>query len=204
MPFRRKKRMCRGRLGLICLASGASSRFGADKLAAPWQGRPLGEAALRLLETPPFCPRVLVSDRPFLLKNVPEGCIAQKNPSPALGQAYSLRLGLSAMPGDVLGALIFMADQPLLQGACLQALADAFLKDPSKIVAAAANGVQKSPVVFPARFFRELTALQGDEGGRKVICRHREALCLVETDPAQLFDVDTKEDLALLEELAEK
>ena len=66
------------------------------------------------------------------------------------------------------------------------------------IVGAAHNGHRGNPCLFPARFFPELCALEGDRGGSSVIRRHEDALRLVEAAEPELFDCDTKQALEIL------
>ena len=60
------------------------------------------------------------------------------------------------------------------------------------------GGVRGNPCIFPARFFPELMALEGDHGGSAVIRRHEDALTLFEVSPDELRDVDTPMALAAL------
>ena len=62
------------------------------------------------------------------------------------------------------------------------------------------NGIRGNPCLFPARFFPELRALQGDCGGSAVIRRHEDALLLYEVPAGQLTDVDTRDALTALTE----
>ena len=53
--------------------------------------------------------------------------------------------------------------------------------------------------LFPAGFFPELRALDGDRGGRRVISAHPEALYAVPVPAEELTDTDRPEDLERLE-----
>ena len=68
------------------------------------------------------------------------------------------------------------------------------------IVALGHNGARGNPCLFPARFFPELLALEGDIGGSAVIRKHLDALLLFESPEAELRDVDTKAALAAIRE----
>ena len=70
--------------------------------------------------------------------------------------------------------------------------------DPGCIVGAAHNGHRGNPCLFPARFFPELCALEGDRGGSSVIRRHEDALRLAEAAEPELSDCDTKQALEIL------
>ena len=68
-----------------------------------------------------------------------------------------------------------------------------------RIAALGHGGIRGNPCLFPARFFPELLALEGDQGGGAVIRRHPEALLLLETAAEELRDVDTQAALAELD-----
>ena len=54
-------------------------------------------------------------------------------------------------------------------------------------------------MLFPQKFFSELTALPTGEGGGYVIRNHPEEVSAVEADSYELVDVDTPEDLKTVE-----
>ena len=91
-----------------------------------------------------------------------------------------------------------VADQPLLRRESVRAEVEFFRRHPDRIVAMGHGGVRGNPCIFPARFFPELTALEGDRGGSAVIHRHEDALTLFEISPDELRDVDTPMALAAL------
>ncbi|MBB3193014.1 nucleotidyltransferase family protein [Roseateles terrae] len=112
-------------------------------------------------------------------------------PAP-VGMGHSIAAGVAAT-GDAQGWLIVPADMPLLQTSTLLAVARALEHDP--IAYAQYDGQRGHPVGFSAELFSELTALQGDEGARKLLARFP-AQAVDVNDPGVLVDVDTVEDLA--------
>ena len=76
-----------------------------------------------------------------------------------------------------------------------------FRARPDCIAALSHGGVRGNPCVFPARFFPELLALEGDRGGSAVIKSHPDALRLFEAPARELLDVDTPEALRALGEM---
>ena len=74
------------------------------------------------------------------------------------------------------------------------------MREPGCIVGAAHNGVRGNPCIFPKKFFPELLALSGDQGGSRVIRQHEDSLRLVEIPPEELYDCDTKFALDKLKE----
>jgi molybdenum cofactor cytidylyltransferase len=117
------------------------------------------------------------------------------NPAYAEGLGSSVRAGLAALPAEAAAAMFLLADQPFVT----VGLIDELLRHSTteNIVAAAVDGLRSNPTVFGRGWFPELLQTKGDEGGRRIIGAHPEALVLVETD-ADLRDVDTPQDLAAL------
>lgn len=114
-------------------------------------------------------------------------------PAP-LGMGHSISAGVAAT-GDAPGWLILPADMPMVRASTLAAVAQALERDP--IAYAQHRGRRGHPVGFSSELFSELTALQGDEGARKLLARYPAQAVEVD-DPGVLIDVDTVEDLARL------
>ncbi|TMC25045.1 MAG: nucleotidyltransferase family protein, partial [Chloroflexi bacterium] len=91
-------------------------------------------------------------------------------------------------------ALIMLGDQPLITAQVIDALISARRTSGRRIVAALYGGKRGNPTLFAASLFGELMEVTGDEGGRRVLERHREEVESVELgDAAASFDVDTWE-----------
>ncbi len=106
------------------------------------------------------------------------------------GISSSIRLALSHSCGDY--AAFFVADQPELTLNTVQSLLEGFFVSGKGLGCVSGNGKCGNPCVFSRRYFSELSALQGDRGGKAVIRRHPEDLFLWEVeDPSELEDVDT-------------
>ena len=98
--------------------------------------------------------------------------------------------------------LFLVCDQPRLRQASVRRILEAGAAHPEKIVAPqGADGRLGNPCLFPAAFFPELAALEGDCGGKRVIRAHPEALFTVPLPEEELFDTDTKEELSRLKEI---
>lgn len=187
-------------LGCVVLAAGRSERFGAPKLAAELGGKTLLRRALEAVPPDAFSAVRVVVSRPDAAALAEEfGFCAVLNPHPERGQSSSVRLGLEELTGCA-GVLFLVADQPLLRRDTVARLVRVFQSDPSALVCAAHGGVRGNPCLFPARFFPELLALEGDVGGGVVIRRHPDAVRLVEVPARELTDVDTPAQLSALEQ----
>ena len=177
----------------IVLAAGRSSRMGAHKLLLPLGGKPLVgyavNAALASRAHPVLV--VLGYEAEQVRAALPHGAYRTiVNSRYAEGMATSLRAGTAAVPMEAAGAIVLLADQPLLRPEHVNRLVAEVETAPEAIVAASYDGQRGNPVYFPRMLFGELLAVEGDEGGRSVIARHQERLLLVELELEAAVDVD--------------
>lgn len=186
---------------LIYLAAGASRRFGADKLLAEYDGKPLFLHGLQTLAA--ACAGrwdadlTVVTNTPAVAEAARAlGARVAASPHSLQGQSYSIRAGLGAVgplgAGDFL--LFAVADQPGLRGETVERFLD--LARPGTWAATAACGDRVgNPGLFCAALASALYDLQGDKGGRAVLNRYPERLLRVECEPGELRDIDTPADL---------
>ena len=185
-------------IGCLIMAAGNASRFGENKLTASFAGKSLFSLALAAIPADTFARVTVVSQYPALLQEAEQaGFRAIRNDRPDDGISRTIRLGTEAM-ADCAGILYMVADQPLLRQETVLRIVQDWRQHPGCIVGAAHNGHRGNPCLFPARFFPELCALEGDRGGSSVIRRHEDALRLVEAAEPELSDCDTKQALEIL------
>ena len=185
-------------IGCLIMAAGNASRFGENKLTASFAGKSLFSLALAAIPADTFARVTVVSQYPALLREAEQaGFHAIRNDRPDDGISRTIRLGTEAM-ADCAGILYMVADQPLLRQETVLRIVQDWRQHPGCIVGAAHNGHRGNPCLFPARFFPELCALEGDRGGSSVIRRHEDALRLVEAAEPELSDCDTKQALEIL------
>ena len=189
------------RVGAILLAAGRSTRMGAEnKLLAEIGGTPLVRIAAEQALKSKARPLVVVTGHQHervqaALKGLDVTLV--HNPDFAEGLSTSLKSGLSALPDDVDGALVLLADMPRVDASLIDTLIGAF--DPARgalVVVPTFDGKRGNPVLWSRRFFADLMALQGDVGARHLIGSHAEAVTEVPVDGnAALTDVDTPDAL---------
>ena len=110
-------------------------------------------------------------------------------------QSESIRRGIEAMEG-VDGCLFAMGDQPLCTRQSMEKLVDVFLNCPEAVVRLAWGETPCSPVLFPKRYFPNLQALTGEQGGMSALRGLDAEIRLVQAaDEAELWDVDTRDQL---------
>ena len=190
------------RVGCLLMAAGNAERFGENKLlCAAGDGSSRMEHALDAIPRECFARVLVVTQYPEITALAKErGFETLQNEHPGRGQSGTIHLGTRALSDC--GAICFMvADQPLLRRETLACEVDFFSSHREHIVALGHNGVRGNPCLFPARFFPELLALEGDVGGGAVIRKHLDELLLFPADERELRDADTKDALAALTSL---
>ena len=117
------------------------------------------------------------------------------NPSFAEGLSTSVHAALRDIGSDFDAAVFLLADQPFVTGALIDRLLESFAVTGKLIVRPELNGSPGNPVLFSARLFPELLRETGDHGGREVIRRHPDEVCLVAVDdPRVCLDIDSLEE----------
>jgi molybdenum cofactor cytidylyltransferase len=121
------------------------------------------------------------------------------NPDADSGQHSSVRAGLAATPLEAPGVLVALADQPLLAGADIRALAAEFAgHDGTHICVPRFGGKRGNPVIFPAALALRLREPDCPPP-RAFIDAHPEQVAWFEaTNDHFTRDVDTPEDAAQL------
>ena len=188
------------RIGCVVMAAGDARRFGENKLAALFEGRPLILRALDAVPAEEFAAVAVVTQYPEV-ETLAEryGFIPVHNPHPDWGISHTIRLGLEAL-GDCDAAMFQVSDQPMLRRETVKAEVEFFRRHPDKLVGLGHNGVRGNPCIFPAAYFPELLELTEDHGGSSVIRRHEEELLLFEAPERELSDADTRQALRAMAE----
>ena len=187
---------------VIILAAGNGQRFqsaagqGADKLMAPCRGldsviRPVLEQTLRNLDSQ-VVRRILVTrsgKQGIIDLATAYGCEIVLLDSAGMGD--SLAAGVAASV-DASGWLICLGDMPFIQAATYGAMLGAM--DEQRICVPAGPDGYGHPVAFGRRFAKQLLALQGDQGARRLF--EPGSLMEIPTDDPGIYrDVDLPDDL---------
>jgi len=191
---RRQSSFVRG----LVLGSGTSARFhGMSKLLAKVGGQAiivrtvnayleaLGEVWVVVAPLPNPAAELLT--RP--------GVHLVENPDFADGQSAALRRGVQSLPKESAGAVIGVADQPLLDSAVVTRLVEVWSAATVPIIAPRFDGRRGNPVVFDATLFDVLACVKGDAGGRFVLQNNPHEFVDFEEESYGI-DVDSAEDLA--------
>lgn len=178
----------------ILLAAGEARRFGRQKLLEPLHGVPLVRGAAERFIEAGLEPVVVVISPDSRVRQALAGLEVRlvENPTPTTGIAGSILVGVSALPTTAEAVMIGVADQPHLTPAALSRLIEAHREG---AITVPRYGKQRgNPSIFDRRFFAELGELTGDEGGRRVVSAHSEAVIEVSLPAVMGIDVDHPED----------
>jgi molybdenum cofactor cytidylyltransferase len=186
----------------LLLCGGRATRFGSDKLLAPCGGEPLAARSARSLLAGAGNALAVIPPHAAELRAVlaAAGCGILESERCERGLGASLAAAVGATR-DARGWIVALGDMPLVRAETIAAVRAAL--DAGALVAApvlAATGERGHPVGFSRALLAELEALDGDEGARVVIARHRGRMVAIPVDdPGILADIDTPADLRAAE-----
>jgi len=187
---------------MVVLAAGEGNRFGGAKQLANIAGEPMvRRVACSLLST--NMPVLVVTgayanDVEAVLDDLPLSL--RRCEDWRLGMGHSLAAGtrelMHAFP-DASAALVYLADQPLVDLALLDRMFQRHREAPDRILATLQHGVQGPPALFPRDCFDSLASLSGPHGARALL---EQETARVETFPSRTgIDIDTLQDLHQLQ-----
>jgi molybdenum cofactor cytidylyltransferase len=185
----------------VVLAAGGATRFGATKVLAALEGRPLLQHVLDALDAAGIADVVVVlGDTADDVARAIDWRTERRvlNPEPAAGLSSSLRIGLRALPPHVALAVVLLGDQPLVRPAVIRAIVDraAGAARPIVVPRYERDG-GRNPVVLRRDAWALADAATGDRGLGPLIASRPELVDEVAV-AGDNPDVDTPEDLRRL------
>jgi molybdenum cofactor cytidylyltransferase len=182
----------------LLLCGGSSTRFGSDKLGVEIGGTPLvAHSARHLIEGAGNALAVIPLGASALRRILEEaGCDILESGDTRRGLGASLAAGVAAA-SEAGGWIVALGDMPFILPATIAAvrlrLAEGALMAAPVL---RGSGERGHPVGFARSLKAQLAAVDGDEGARAVIVRHRAAFAAIEVDdPGIVRDIDTPSDL---------
>jgi molybdenum cofactor cytidylyltransferase len=119
-----------------------------------------------------------------------------ENPDYLRGQLSSIKAALPHVGPDAVGALIHLADHPMVRAETFAAVIDGCRRLQRPITIARYQGRRGHPVLFARELFGELAAAPDDQGARVVVAADPARVAYVDVDDlGVLTDLDTPEDL---------
>lgn len=185
-------------LGVV-LAAGGSTRMGRPKQLAELDGRPLLAHVLAAVDAAPV-DRVVVA-----LGGAADAVLEQVD----LGRAEPLVVdGWAAGMGHVLAStlaragddweavVVLLGDQPLVPGAAVARVVEAWRAGAGPVVTAIYGGRPGHPRLFDRSLLSDLLRLTGDTGARDLLATHPDRVHRVEVgDLGSDTDIDVEADL---------
>ena len=187
------------RVAALVLAAGQARRFGAPKLLAPLQGRPLIWHTVRRVLEADIGEVIVVSGGAHeqladALGGLPVRIV--RNPCFEEGLSSSLKVGITA--AGQTAVLVALGDQPTVPIHVIRDLVRVYRATGKPIVCPSYNGEVGNPVVLSPVVFPELLQLRGDRGARRVVERDASRVSEVSFKFEMPKDIDTPGDLEAL------
>jgi molybdenum cofactor cytidylyltransferase len=182
----------------VVLAAGSSSRMGVNKLVLPLGGSTVLRRAVTAAAAGGLAPiLVVIGHEAERARGELDGlpCVAVANPDHARGINTSLRAGIRAVPEACAGAVVLLADMPLVTAAMVRTVVARFRSGDAPLVISVYGDVLAPPTLYGRELFPELGALQGEGCGKQVMKRHRARALEVSWPPAALGDLDVPADV---------
>jgi molybdenum cofactor cytidylyltransferase len=188
-----------GRIQGILLAAGESRRMGYPKPLLEIGGRSfLATLAAAMLDSVGRLIVVVGAHAEVVRRAVPADSriTVVDNPEYIRGQLSSIKVGLNAVGAQAGGAMVHLADHPLVRATTFAALAGEYRRTRKPIVIARYHGRRGHPVLFARALFAELQAAPEDQGARVVVGSDPDRVAYLDLDdPGVVMDLDTPEDL---------
>jgi molybdenum cofactor cytidylyltransferase len=190
----------------LLLASGASRRFGSNKLVARLDDRPIVRWSAEALAAAVDALYVVVPEDAADVRAALDGLAVRwvVNATPEQGMASSIRAGIAALPAEAAAVVIALGDQPMMAPDVTRRVVTRWRQAPEVTQAVTtmyADG-RGHPTLFGASLFGALRALEGDRGARELLDELGDAVAVVDSTAVRPPDVDTPEALEALARLA--
>ena len=186
----------------LLLASGASRRFGSNKLLADLAGRPVVRWSADALAEAVDTLVIVVPRESTSLRAALDGTSARfvENVDAHEGMASSIRAGVAALPAGVDAVAITLGDQPTIDPQVVRRTVAVWraARATTRAVTTAYTDGRGHPTLFDVSLFPALLALTGDRGARDLLASLGDEVAVVDVAGARPPDVDTPEALAAL------
>lgn len=199
----------KGRIGIILLAAGSSSRLGQSKQLLDVEGQPLlrrsvgaayacaGANTLVVLGAQHETHEKAIADLPVQIT---------VNNHWEDGMGSSLKEGLNFLRNfiaDLEAIVVMVCDQPLVTSEHLNKIIREHAQSRQKIVASGYASTLGVPALFHRSLFDPIMKLDDQHGAKKIIESHRELVKTIEF-PEGVIDIDTRDDYAHYQNSFEK
>lgn len=185
-------------LGAIVLAAGSSSRMGQQKQLLKVDGESLLKKTVQSIVAIDFKTVVVVlganaEAHRLAVQGLPVDIVENARWSDGMGSSLKAGMEYLLTKGSFDAVLVSVCDQPLLSPEIVERIISEYHKSNKGIVASSYSDTAGVPALFDKSYFPELINLPDDQGAKKIIGRHRDAVALIPF-PGGEVDLDTMED----------
>ena len=123
------------------------------------------------------------------------------NPKHNSGLSTSVKIGLTSIPDDIDGVIIFLGDMPLIKSNHIDSIIEAFNPTEGRSICVPVCGRKRgNPVLWGKQYISEILSITGDVGAKHLLDEYSHQISEVNVDDdGVLFDVDTPEGLNILQ-----
>jgi molybdenum cofactor cytidylyltransferase len=196
-----------GAVAGVVLAAGSSTRMGRNKLLFDLDGEPVVRRAVRQAAAAGLDPVIaVVGYEANLVRRELDGldppCVIVVNPDYERGINSSLKTGIAAVPASAVGAVVMLADMPLVTTEMIATLITRYRAGTAPLVISDYDGVNAPPMLYDRVLFEELRVMEGEGCGRQVVRRHQSEAEVVAWPVTALTDLDVPGDYERIRSLA--
>jgi molybdenum cofactor cytidylyltransferase len=185
-------------VGTVILAAGLSTRMGRFKLTLPWDGTTvIGRVVQILVEAGLEDIVVVTGHRAGDVTKALTGVAVREAYNPGYGTGEmlsSIRVGLAALRGEAMAALVCLGDQPQIEVATVRAVLATGREDGWRRLVVPSYGLRAGhPILLPRGIWPRVLAATGTL--RDVLkAQHEEIRYVAVGTPTVLADLDTPQD----------
>lgn len=190
------------KISTVILAAGASRRLGSNKLCVRVNGEAVIRRTVRLfVETGAGNVIVVTGFEKERVEKELAGLpvIFVHNDRPDDGMSASIK---AALPVVAQSDLVFfhLGDKPFVESGVIHRILEMFARETHSIIVPVHGGTKGHPVLIDVRrHLSALYAVDGEGGLRDLIAAHAEDVHFLEAGEGTVLDLDTEEDIELLE-----
>lgn len=186
---------------VVILAAGESKRFGSPKQLADFDGGPMLVSVIKHIQACEIEPFIVLGANIGLISQhramLPFNHLIIPVTNWSLGLSESIKESVSFVEKKQSSGIVFLlGDQPLIDSSFLTHFFNKVRESSSALICTEYEGGKGSigvPAYFPRAYFKELSELEGDQGAKKLLQKHKPVVLRCGGD---LLDIDEPADLA--------
>lgn len=188
---------------IIILAAGSSSRLGRPKQTLHYKDQSLLKHTIKAAVDSAIGPVIVVigaNEQEISAHVENESVTIVSNKNFTEGIASSIKAGVTHVLDhykNIENIILMVCDQPYVEGNLLKHLVETKHTANKPIAACSYMDTIGVPALFDKRYFPELLSLQGEEGGKKILFKHKDSIASIPF-PAGDIDIDTPADYEAL------